>query len=495
VIDLILVGGTLITMDKGRRVISNGGVAVDKGVVLAAGEATEILSTYSARKSIDCQHHAIMPGFVDAHGHAGHTFFRFVVKDTKYWMPAMTHTYMHYVTDEFWYVEGRVSALERLKAGVTTGVCVMGSQPRCDDPVFAINNARAYAEVGIRDIVCAGPCHIPWPHNFSRWVNGNRSRASVTFDQAVKSLETIIRTLNNTNNGRTFAYVTPFGIVTSINPSGATPLEQLTTLTRHDKLQAREMLRVAKELDTRIHSDCFGGMLVLAKQDLQHAVLGPQVHVQHCSHLSQDEVQILADTGTHASAAPSSQAPVHLMLDMGVNVAITTDGAASGTGFDMFFCMRQFQQAYRQLSGDPLLIPHERALEMTTIGAARALGLDHLVGSIEPGKRADIITVDLLNPRLTPNFNLIHSLVLSAQGNDVDNVVVDGELLMENHRVLTIDERQVLLEAQAEADATIERASLHHFAHLEQNQWGQNRRPDGPEPFDLEWQRSDGGHY
>ena len=196
----------------------------------------------------------------------------------------------------------------------------------------------------------------------------------MTFDQAVKSLESIIKTLNNTNGGRTFAYVTPFGIVTSINPSGATPLERLTTLTEHDKLQAREMLRVAKELDTRIHSDCFGGMLVLAKEDLPHAVLGPQVHVQHCSGLTQDKVEVLADTGTHASAAPRSGAPVHLMLDMGVNVAITTDGAASGTGFDMFFCMRQFQQAYRELSGDPLLIPHERALEMTTIGAAQAVG-------------------------------------------------------------------------------------------------------------------------
>ena len=148
-VDLILAGGTLITMDKGRRVIPNGGVAIDKGVVLAVGETAEILSSYRARKNIDCQHHVIMPGFIDAHGHAGHSFFRFVVKDTKYWMPAMTHTYKHYVTDEFWYIEGKVSALERLKAGVTTGVCVMGSQPRCDDPVFAINNAKAYAEVGI----------------------------------------------------------------------------------------------------------------------------------------------------------------------------------------------------------------------------------------------------------------------------------------------------------------------------------------------------------
>ena len=490
--DYILSGGFVVTMDKGRRLIKNGAVAVDKGLIFEVGEAEEIKAKHSAKELIDCSGHVIMPGFIDAHGHAGHSAFRFVVKDTQYWMPAMTHTYKHYVSDEFWYIEGRVSALERLRAGVTTGVCVMGSQPRCDDPVFAINNAKAYAEVGIRDIVCTGPCHTPWPHNFSRWSGGTRLMQSVSFEHVVKSLETVIKTLNNTNNGKTFAYVAPFGIITSINPSGATPKGQLSQLTEHDKLQAKEIQRIAKEYDTRIHSDCFGGMVYLAMQDLDNAVLGPHVHVQHCSQLSDEEVQVLADTGTQVSVASYSGAPVHRMLDKGITVAATTDGPKAGTGLDMFACMRNFQQAYRGTEGD---LPHEKMLEMVTIDAAKVVGLDHMVGSLEMGKKADIITVNLINPRLTPNFNLIHSLVMSAQGCDVDNVMVDGEFLLRDKKVLTVNENKILAEAQKEAEETVERAKLEGFAYLKDSYWGMARRPQKEEIFDLEWQRRDGGHY
>ena len=500
-IDLILNGGFVITMDKTRPLIKDGAVAIDKGMILRVGEAAELKANYTAKETVDYPDHVIMPGFVDAHGHAGHSMFRFIVKDTNYWMPAMTHTYKHYVSDEFWYYEGRVSALERLKSGVTTGVCVMGSQPRCDDPVFSINNAKAYAEVGIRDIVCAGPCHVPWPHNFSRWRDGRRVTRAVGFEEVVKSLETVIKTLNNTNGGKTFAYVTPFGIITSINPSGATPREQLTTLTAHDKLQAREMLRVAKEYNTRIHSDCFGGMLYLAMQDLDNALLGPHVHVQHCSRLSDDEVKLLADTGTNASMAPGSGAPVHRMLDMGVNIAASTDGSHAGRGMDMFACIREFQRNYRELANDGSLLPHEKMLELTTIDAAKVVGLDHMVGSLEAGKKADIITVNLINPRLTPNFNVVHSLVMSAQGGDVDNVLVDGEFLLRDGKVLSVDEKKILLDAQREAEEMVERARLSgytqlgDFANLQGEYWGMARKPPMDEIFDLEWQRRDGGHY
>ena len=164
------------------------------------------------------------------------------------------------------------------------------------------SNAKAYNEIGIRDVVVTGPCHTPWPHNFSRYIDGKRVMEAVTFEECVKSMETVIDTLNNTNNGKTYAYVGPFGMVTSINPSGPTTLNELTQLTEHDKIQAREMLRVAKEKNTRIHTDCFGGMVKLAMEDLDHAVLGPHVHLQHCSLLSDEEVDVIAQTGTNISA-------------------------------------------------------------------------------------------------------------------------------------------------------------------------------------------------
>jgi cytosine/adenosine deaminase-related metal-dependent hydrolase len=475
-------------MDKKRSVIKDGAVAIDKGVIVQTGEEKEIQAKFTAKETIDCSNHVIMPGFVDAHGHAGHSAFRFIIKDTNYWMPAITHTYKHYTSDEFWYYEGRVSALERLKAGVTTAVCVMSSQPRCDDPVMAVNNAKAYAEIGIRDIVCAGPCHVPWPHNYSRWIDGKRVMKAVSFEDVVKSLETVIKTLNNTNNGKTFAYVTPFGIITSINPSGATPKEQLTALTDHDIKQAKEMLRIAKEYNTRIHSDCFGGMIHLAMQKPELAILGPNVHVQHCSGLDDEEVKALADTGTNASITWYSGAPVHRMLDMGINIAASTDGPKPFPGLDMFNSMRLFQQHYRDKSGDPSLLPHEKMLELVTIDAAKVVGLDNMIGSLEEGKRADIITVNLLNPKLMPNFNTIHSLVMSATGSDVDNVMVDGEFLLRDGKVIKTDEKKILSEAQKEVEEMAERARLNGFTYLHDACRGQAL-------FDMEWQRKDGGHY
>jgi cytosine/adenosine deaminase-related metal-dependent hydrolase len=235
-------------------------------------------------------------------------------------------------------------------------------------------------------------------------------------------------------------------------------------------------------------------MIHLAVQDPDCAILGPNVHVQHCSGLPDDEVKVLADTGTHASVAWYSGAPVHRMLDMGVNIAASSDGPKPGPGLDMFNCMRLFQQSYRDLSGDSTLLPHEKMLELVTIGAAKVTGLDHMVGSLETGKRADIITVNLLNPKLTPNFNTIHSLVMSAQGSDVDNVMVDGEFLLRNGAVLKANEKEILLTAQKEVEETVQRANLSGFAYLHDAYWGRARKPF-TEIYDLEWQRKDGGHY
>lgn len=493
-IDIILKNGYVVTMDKKMPAIKNGGIAIDKGKIVYVGESEDVLANYTSREVIDCKNHVIMPGFVDAHGHAGHMFFKAVVGSTKHWMPAMTHMYKHYINDDFWYVEGRLSALDRLKNGITTGVCVMGSQPRCDDPIHAINNAKAYAEIGVRDIVCTGPCHTPWPHNFSRWVDGKRIMKAVSFEDCVKSLETVIKTLNNTNKGKTFAYVGPFGLVTSVNPSGATALRHQQTLTDHDKRQSKEMLRIAKEYNTRIHTDAFGGMIELAAQDKENALLGPDVHVQHCSYLSDCEIDILADTGTNASVSPGSKAPVHKMLDAGINVAATTDGSMHPVGFDMFECMRRFQQQYRLLSNDPDLLPSEKLLEMTTINAAKAVGLDDEIGSLEVGKKADIITINLNSPRFVPLFNVVHSIVCFADGSDVDNVIIDGKLKISGNIALGIDENVIFEAANKEAEVIVNRAGLSKFAYQDEIFWGKNRTYF-EERYDLEWQRRDGGHY
>src|SRR6056297_2717561 len=201
-------------------------------------------------------------------------------------MKVMTNTYKNYVTDDFWYYEGKLSSLERLKSGVTTGVCVLGSMPRADDPIFAINHAKGYEEVGTREIVCTGPCNPPWPHKFSRWVNGKKIEKLVEYEDVLKSTEKVIEKLNHSNGDKIRAFVTPFVIISSVNPSNSTPADQLMELTTHDRYQAKKIREIAKKYNTRIHSDAFGGMVHIAYQDKENALLGPDVHLQHCRGLS-----------------------------------------------------------------------------------------------------------------------------------------------------------------------------------------------------------------
>lgn len=493
--DLILKGGVVITMDGTRRILQDGAVVITGSRIDFVGETAEALARFTAPDVIDCAGHAVLPGLIDAHGHAGHSFTRFVIKETNNWMPAMTHMYQHYVDDRFWYVEGKLQALQRLRAGVTCGVCVLGSQPRCDTPAPALNNARGYAEVGVRDIVCTGPQHTPWPHNFSDWENGTRVRKQVTFEQVCDSLEEVISTLHGTNGGKTLAYVTPFGLITSINPSGATPESELTQLTEHDVRQARAMRRIADKYHTRIHTDCFGGMIRLALQKPEDMLLAPDVHVQHCTALYDDEIEALAKSGASASVAPYwSDAPVEKMLRAGINVVIGTDGPGDNCDLDLLTAARMFALNYRRDAGNRRFLPYEKLLEMITIDAAKAVGLSGTLGSLEKGKCADVITIDLRTPRLMPIYNVVHALILSGTGSDVDNVIVNGEVLLRDRRAIHIDENALYTAAQEVSDEINDRIGFDRFADRRPALWGQNYI-SSEELFDLEWQRSDGGHY
>jgi 5-methylthioadenosine/S-adenosylhomocysteine deaminase len=480
-IDLLLIHGTVITMDPSRRIIQDGAIAIQRGRILDIG-ASEILGAkYEAVKVIDCSHQCILPGLIDVHGHGGHSLFKTVALDyIDDWMPIITKTYKHFVTDEFWYYEGKLSALERLKAGITTGVSVIGSMPRSDDPVFAINHAKAYAEVGIREVVCTGPCNPPWPHPFSRWVNGKRITKEVTYEEVLQGAEAVIEALNHANEDRTRAFITPFVIVTSVEPSGPTSPGRLHGLTEHDRYQAKRIREIARKYKTRIHSDAFGGMIHLAVQDWKNALLGPDVHLQHCRGISFDEAKILADTGTNISASPgitqaSARTPVPELIELGATVAISTDGTSPCTRFDMFQAMRKTQFVHQSALRDESYLPPGKLLEMITIDAAKCIGWDDELGSLEIGKKADVITVNMQQPHLTPEFMHVHRLVYQAVANDVEHVIVDGQVIMEGRKVHTVDERRVLTEANEEADLTIKRAGLKKYMQPTKYFWGHAR--------------------
>jgi cytosine/adenosine deaminase-related metal-dependent hydrolase len=157
----------------------------------------------------------------------------------------------------------------------------------------------------------------------------------------------------------------------------------------------------------------------------------------------------------------------------GVNVAITTDGTAPRRSFDLLQAARAAQMAHQLRRGDRYLLPAGKLLEMITIDAARALGWDDELGSLEAGKQADLAILNLRQPHLVPNWMVVHRLIYEAVGHDVETVIVDGRVVMEDRRVLTIDEGAALDAAEREARAIVERAGLH--AHLTPPGWGRIR--------------------
>lgn len=322
----------------------------------------------------------------------------------------------------------------------------------------------------------------------------------MSYEQVIKSMETVIRELHHSHNDRIRAFVSPFGLMTSTQSSFPTHADQLWDgPTEFDLHQLREMWRVADEYDTRIHAEAYGGSIYQMHKAGKLALLGPRVHLQHTSGCSFDELQILADTGTHVGVTFQSTTQLIPMLWMGIKIAIGTDGPKLLGNADMFQSMRMTQHHHKDelifSTNGMFNLPSDKLLEMTTIDAAEVIGWDDDIGSLEVGKKADIITVDLLNPRMTPRFNIIDTMVMLGNGSDVDNVFVDGEQLLADRKVLSVDEKKVLMEGDREARESLERIGYQSFIDGKEHFWGKVRRYDSRPKFDLEWQRRDGGYY
>ncbi len=215
----------------------------------------------------------------------------------------------------------------------------------------------------------------------------------------------------------------------------------------------REMHRIASEYGVPLHTHAYGGDVQFL-MDHTPEVLTPRLSLTHSTGYSRQELEILAKTGAFVFHGPTTHAnivghcPVQEMLELGINLAVVTDGTAPDRSYDLWRDMKNVQLFQRFRKKDGNLIPCGQALELVTIEPARALGMDHLIGSLEPGKRADIITINVNQPHLAP-FGVmpVQRLVYHAMGQDVDMAIVDGVVAMENRRLTQIDEKKLLEDA------------------------------------------------
>lgn len=473
--DILIENATVITMDPARRVIEQGAVAISGARIEAVGPTEEVRRGRNPAQVIDGHRMALLPGLIDCHAHAGHGLVKSLGTGSdqgEAWNGACEAIYARGSTEKFWAAEAALAGLERLKAGVTCGVSLLGGGDdihRSDHPAYAAAHCRVIERLGTRAIVAVGPGRPPYPHRFVRFEDGQEEERAVTFEEEMAVSEQVVKDWHGGAEGRILiALVSPvFRGDAARDGAGLATIKAMAAAV--GSLRERYGLLLTQDG----HSE---GSLAFTAREL--GLMGPWALMSHSVDLTPEDMAACRDSGARVVHNPSAirsilgRCPAPELMEMGVTVAIGSDAAAPDRGYDMFRHMAQCMHYHRRHFRDPTVLPPGKALEMTTIGAARALGLDGELGSLEPGKRADLILVDLFKPHLVPlNMPLVR-LAHFANAADVDTVLVEGKILMRGREVLTLDETEVLEEAEREAIAALERSGLQHLTEEPASFWG-----------------------
>jgi 5-methylthioadenosine/S-adenosylhomocysteine deaminase len=430
-VSLVITGGTVVTVDSAHRVFSPGAVAVNGRDIVAVDRADAIDQQFKGAQTIDASGQVVLPGLVNTHGHAPMVLYRGLADDLalmdwlqNYIFPAEART----VNPEFVRVGTRLAALEMIQSGTTT---------HTDMYYFEEEVARATREAGMRGVL--GETILNFPSPDAKTPAEGLARAEA-FIKAFRGDELIVPA------------VAPHAMYTVD--------EQWLRASRAlaDKYAIPVILHISETQDeVRTSLDKHGMRPVEYLESI--GFWGPRTIAAHGVWLSDAEIAILKRRNVALSHNPESNmklasgtAPILKCLNAGMIVALGTDGAASNNDLDMFEAMRQAAFLQKLQAMDPQALPATVALEMATIRAAKAVGMDREIGSLEIGKRADIITVSMKGARQTPMYNPISHLVYVSKGDDVQNTIVNGRVLMRDRKVTSLDETKVLADARAMAE-------------------------------------------
>jgi len=467
-LDILIHDATIVTMDERRRVLRHASIGIDQRCIRVVCSADEA-GGFTAEKVLDGSGKLVIPGMIDSHAHAGHGLTKTLgtggIGMSGNWDDFMESIYFRGTTVDFWKAEARLSGLERLKFGVTTGMSMLGSYPRYDDLIYAQAHVEGMVDVGVRDILGIGPPNPPYPKRFVDWDGDTCSAEKIlSHADAIARTKEAVERFHGGHRGLTLCYPTPSGV------------GYRAGLTREELVQQNAAMRaVADEFGVPVHGHAYKGDILYALKHFD--ILGPNLSLAHVTGITDEEIRILTDTGTHVLSGPMTNAyinarcPVVELLDRGVNVAFCTDASAPNRSYDLLEKLRIGLWLHRSHFKDADVLTAGKALEMITIDAARALGLDSELGSLEEGKKADVVLINAQKPHLYPLWQEPLRLVYQASGHDVETVIVDGRIVMENRKAQTVDEAAVLAEAQSEAEKMLDRTGFRKSAELPERFW------------------------
>jgi 5-methylthioadenosine/S-adenosylhomocysteine deaminase len=430
-VDLLLKDAIVVTVNTDFDLYSDGAVAIRGDSIVDAGRATDILQEYQAAETVSCQGRAIVPGLVNAHTHAPMTLLRGLADDRRldvWLMGYVMPTEREFVSPEFCALGARLACAEMIRGGVTLFA---------DMYYFEEEVARATAEAGLRAVCGKTVLKFPSP-------DADSYEESLT-----DARDFIARWLGHPLVVPAIAPHAPYTSTAEIlRACVALAVEFDVLLHTHISETRQEVSSGRREHDMPV-------VPWVKKQGLFEA----KVLAAHCVHLDSGEIQTLMHHGVSVAHCPTSNlklasgiAPVAEMLARGLNVGIGTDGTASNNDLDMFGEMHLAAILAKGATYDPTVLPARQVFAMATRMGAQALHLDHLTGSIEPGKRADLAIVDLSTLHNWPHFSLdsdaVYSqLVYAAKSGDVTDVMCNGRWLMRERSLLTLDEDELRLGA------------------------------------------------
>jgi len=426
-VDVVIRGGVVLPM-TGQSVIDDGLVAIKKSVIVYVGKASKS-PRFIAEKVIEGKGKAILPGLVNCHTHVAMTLFRGLAEDQPLpqWLKETIWPLEAKLTPEDIYVGALLGCLEMLKTGTT---CFADMYFR-EDMV-----AKAVQELGLRATLAPGIIE-----------SQNTAQTEKMLEESIIAA----KKLHATAQGRIRFQLGPHAVY-SCSPELLKRIHKAAS-----SLHVGLHIHLAESEDlARQVKEKYGTTEIRLLEKI--GFLGPSVLAAHCIYVSKREIKTLAKHQVKVAYNPVANMKLAQgmpsivdLLEAGVSVGIGTDGPASNNSLDMFQTVKTASLLQKIRYRDSTVLPAHQALEMAIRDGAKVLGIENIVGTLELGKKADLIIIDLKKPHLLPVHDIYANLVYSTTGSDVDTAMVNGKILMENRQVTVTDEEKILEKAQKTA--------------------------------------------
>ncbi len=440
-VDILLRGGTVVTMNGKYEVFEDGAVAIRDNSIVAVGPTDEIEREYRAAEVVDCADTVIMPGLVNAHTHIPMTLMRGLNDDLRLdvWLGYLMPVERQFVTPEFVKLGSRVACAEMIRSGVTSFA---------DMFYYEEAIAEQVAEIGMRALLGQTILTFPAPD-------------AETFEDALILCRRFIERWNGHHL-----------IQPAVAPHAWYTATPELLLACADLARAFNVPLHTHVSETKLEADnsvAQNQMSVVTWLE-QHGILDTKLLAAHCVHINEEDMFSLRRAGAGVAHCPSSNlklasgiAPIPQMLNLGLNVGVGTDGPASNNDLDMVEEMRLASFIAKVSTSNPTALPARQALELATISGARAIHMGDITGSLEPGKRADIAVLDMTGIHNQPHFHnhpdaVYSRIVYATKSSDVTHVICDGRWLMRDRALLTVDEaaaREEAIRVAKEIDAFV----------------------------------------